>query len=166
MYQLADLTVTYTAKLREQLVRTIGNLKSAIDAASAVETPQATRLPRRAWRVWYLKSPFRDSIRKKHYIFQDWRYQFRFSRVADVRPVISSVLGAATRDTSSTVDFAWHFPGTKEFPATLPDTASLISQGRANYLRKNALWLQETQGGWRQQYAHWNYKQYVPREQR
>ena len=116
--------------------------------------------------MWYLKSPFRDSIRKKHYIFQDWRYQFRFRRVADVRPVISSVLGAATRDTSSTVDFAWHFPGTQEFPATLPDTVSLISQGRANYLRKNALWLQETQGGWRQQYAHWNYKQYVPREQR
>ena len=165
-YELTSLAVTYTARLRPHLVRTIANLKGAVDAASpgAVPLPVPQRLPRRAWRVWYLKSPFRDTIRKKHYVFQDWRYRFTFKSVADARPVMSSVLGAATKETSATVDFAWHFPGTGDFATK--ESEGLIRRGRENYLRKNAAWLQQSQGGWRQQYAHWNFKQYVPMEER
>ena len=167
-YQLTSLSLTYTAKLKDPLIRSIANLKTSIDSLqgrSDVTLPVPVRLPRRAWRVWYLKSPFRDTIRKKHYVFQDWRYKFIFKNVSDVRAVLNAALGSAARETSSTVEFAWHFPGTQQFPGS-ENSQRLIALGRNNFLRKNAAHLQEKQGGWRQQYAHWNFKQYVPSEQR
>merc|ERR1719277_1016034 len=61
--------------------------------------------------MMYLRSPFRCKTLIRHYVFHDWRYQFSFRHVKDVKSAVSTVLGAMTPETSCTCHFSWHFPG-------------------------------------------------------
>jgi len=160
-YRLARLKVVYNARLRGELDMTIDNLKSTLGWLPT-PLPMPERLPRRSWRVWYLKSPFREKIRKKHYVFHDWRYAFTFSDVEDPRPIMSSVLGAMSKETACTVDFAWHYPG--DNPSR--EVSDQIEAGRSNYLAKNRYRQQQATTGWRSMFKHWNLKQYIPDEYR
>lgn len=109
-----------------------------------------------------MKSPFGDKIRKKHYVFHDWRYAFTFDNVEDPRPVMSTVLGAMSKDTACTVDFAWHYPG--DVPVL--DASQKIEEGHSRYVAKNQLRQQQSTTGWRSMFRNWNIKQYVPDEYR
>lgn len=87
-YGLSRFRVTYIARIREELERTISNLRRTLDqspklSSSAVAVPQ--RHQRRAWRVWYNKAPHAIGWSKRHYVFHDWRYSFDFRSVADAR---------------------------------------------------------------------------------
>ena len=112
--------------------------------------------------MWYLKSPFAEKIRKKHYVFHDWRYSFTFSDIEDPRPIMSTILGAMSKDTACTVDFAWHFPG----DTSSPEIVQQIEQGRSAYLTRSQFRQQQSTTNWRSQFRHWNLKQYVPDEYR
>ena len=164
-YQLASLKVVYCSKLRDHLQRTIDNLKGSLEwQAYTLPTPQ--RLPRRAWRVWYLTAPFRNKLRKKHYIFHDWRYSFTFDNVTDPRPIISTALGSMTSDTSCTLNFNWFHPGTQQLSQNKSSIAKQLIQARSKYEAKNKERILQESAGWRQMYRHGNLKQYLPDEAR
>ena len=160
-YQLAKLKVTYNAKLKDHLADTIKNLKTTLSWTN-ISLPEPARLPRRSWRVFYLTAPFVDKIRKKHYIFHDWRYSFTFDNIQDPRPIMSSILGSMSKDTSCVVAFAWHYPG----QAATPDAQDLIQTGYNNYIKRNRMRREQATTGWRSQFRYGNFKQYVPDEYR
>mmetsp|Transcript_25538 Transcript_25538/g.67501 ORF Transcript_25538/g.67501 Transcript_25538/m.67501 type:complete len:176 (+) Transcript_25538:40-567(+) len=109
-YHLATLRFVYTAKLRRELQYTVGNLRRTMEWSDE-SWPLPQRLPRRAFRVTHLKSPFKNKIAQRHYVFHDWRYQFTFRDVKDVQSTVSTVLGSMTPETSCVCHFSWHFPG-------------------------------------------------------
>eukprot|EP00386_Alphamonas_edax_P005664 GDKI01018414.1.p1 GENE.GDKI01018414.1~~GDKI01018414.1.p1 ORF type:complete len:193 (-),score=28.57 GDKI01018414.1:29-607(-) len=128
-YQLSRLKVIYEAKRMEELNTTIQNLKRTLAWApkqfEAGPVPQ--RLPRRAWRTTYLKSPFKWKFAIRHNVFQDYRYAFSFHGVGDVRGTVSCALGSASENTWTTCKFAWHCqgqpPASGSTDLTLPNSA-------------------------------------------
>ena len=75
---------------------------------------------------------------------------------------MSTVLGAMSKDTACTVDFAWHYPG--DVPVL--DASQKIEEGHSRYVAKNQLRQQQSTTGWRSMFRNWNIKQYVPDEYR
>ena len=102
-YNLSKLRVVYTSRLRDDLTKSVHKLRNTIDAAGSSEgmnhcfrlneiisgemlsKPLPSRLPRRAWRVWYNKAPHAIGWSKRHYVFHDWRYAFTFRDVSDTK---------------------------------------------------------------------------------
>lgn len=89
-YILSRLNVQYASKLRYDLTESIERLKKTIDLAGysgsyESKYPTPRRLQRRAWRVFYNKAPHAIGWSKRHYVFHDWRYEFEFRGVSDVR---------------------------------------------------------------------------------
>jgi hypothetical protein len=129
-YTLCRVRVTYIARLREELERTIATLRRTMDwCPTLVSTSQPVpqRRQRRAWRVWYNKAPHAIGWSKRHYVFHDWRYSVNFENITDPRYVkaqrfntlrrrtISTSLGSMTQDTSCVVDFVWYDPGSSQY---------------------------------------------------
>ena len=85
-----------------------------------------------------------------------------FDNVTDVRATVSTILGSMGKETSVNMNFLYFHPGNHSSPTL----ANNLMTGRQRYLAKNRDWLKELQGGWRQQFSHWNMKQYVPHELR
>jgi hypothetical protein len=164
-YNLTQLRVTYNSKLRWDLQATIKNLKNSIEANPKISLPLPQRVGRSAWRVWYLKAPFRNKLRKKHFVFFEYKYAFTWNfndpkkQVTSPQATISTALGSMAGDTLGVFDAEY---------ANTSDSAVLneLREGNKNFFKNNELWLKERQGQWRQQYSHWNYKQYVNRELR
>ena len=80
------------------------------------------RLPRRAWRVTYLKSPFKHKCAVKNYVFHDWRYSFTFENLRDnqtMEQVLSSCLGSMKDDVNCIAEFNWYHAGCGEAAAAL-----------------------------------------------
>merc|ERR1719458_1856577 len=104
------------------------NLRRTLEWSSEEEWPVPQRLPRRAWRVVYLKGPFKGKTSQRHYVFHDWRYQFTFRHVNDVQSAVSTVLGSMTPETSCVCHFSWHFPGAPLYRrfATEEDARQLV----------------------------------------
>ena len=161
-YHLARLKIVYCAKLRDHLEQTMLNLKESLTRELAQQPTAIQRLPRRAWRVWYLKAPFRNKLSKKHYVFHDWRYSFTFDDVNDPKAVVSIVLGSMTSETTCTVDYDWFYSG----EAGISNSTALLLSNKQKWLEKNMFMLMERDGGWRNVYRYGNFKQYVPEEQR
>mmetsp|Transcript_88329 Transcript_88329/g.247088 ORF Transcript_88329/g.247088 Transcript_88329/m.247088 type:complete len:183 (-) Transcript_88329:18-566(-) len=109
-YRLSTLRFVYTSKLRRELQYTMQNLRKSLEW-SPEPWPLPQRLPRRSFRVTYMKGPFKGKIAQRHYVFNDWQYQFTFREVEDVRAAVSTVLGSMTSETSCVCHFSWHFPG-------------------------------------------------------
>eukprot|EP00921_Rhytidocystis_pertsovi_P002369 GHVQ01004056.1.p1 GENE.GHVQ01004056.1~~GHVQ01004056.1.p1 ORF type:complete len:171 (+),score=9.68 GHVQ01004056.1:216-728(+) len=107
-YFLRSINVVYTARLRTELTKTIENLGRTLDWTT-VPYPIPRRLPRRALRITYGKSPYKHRHTIKHYVFQDWRYSFTFYDVKHPRVVVSAILGSMTSDVCCTCHFAWRF---------------------------------------------------------
>eukprot|EP00425_Heterocapsa_triquetra_P011837 CAMPEP_0195147518 /NCGR_PEP_ID=MMETSP0448-20130528/173557_1 /TAXON_ID=66468 /ORGANISM="Heterocapsa triquestra, Strain CCMP 448" /LENGTH=162 /DNA_ID=CAMNT_0040186105 /DNA_START=15 /DNA_END=503 /DNA_ORIENTATION=+ len=117
----------YTSKLRRELQYTVANLRRTLEWSNE-EWPLPARLPRRAFRVIYLKAPFKNKIAQRHYVFHDWRYQFTFRNVTDVQSTVSTVLGSMTPDTSCVCHFSWHFPGAPIYGELLADGSDEAQQ--------------------------------------
>mmetsp|Transcript_75548 Transcript_75548/g.142541 ORF Transcript_75548/g.142541 Transcript_75548/m.142541 type:complete len:172 (-) Transcript_75548:23-538(-) len=109
-YRLATLRFVYTSKLRKELQFTVQNLRRTLEW-SPESWPVPQRLPRRSFRCSYLRGPFKGKTSWRHYVFHDWRYQFTFRNVEDVRAAVSTVLGSMTPETSCVCHFSWHSPG-------------------------------------------------------
>jgi len=102
-YKLSNLRIVYRSKLRDDLQSSITTLKRTLDwiptadgmissfsicipiTGESGEYSMPSRLPRRAWRVWYNKAPHAIGWSKIHYIFHDWGYSFDFKNVKDVK---------------------------------------------------------------------------------
>lgn len=158
-YKLSSLKFIYTSKLRRELQFTVQNLRRTLEW-SAESWPVPQRLPRRAYRITYLKGPFRGKTSQRHYIFHDWRYQFTFRDVNDVRAAVSTVLGSMTPETSCVCHFSWHFPGAPAYAHVLGHEELLrceqdLERGLAAVRRKN-LEEVERQKGWYGHSAYWN----------
>lgn len=158
-YKLASLRFVYTSKLRRELQFSVANLRRSLEWSSE-SWPLPQRLPRRASRVSYLRGPFKGKISTRHYIFHDWRYQFTFNGVQDVRNAVSTVLGGMTPETSCVCHFSWHSPGAPAFTEyATEEEARLCEQdlerGLAAIRQKNS---EETerQKGWYGHSTHWN----------
>ncbi|CAK9028544.1 unnamed protein product [Durusdinium trenchii] len=163
-YGLATLRFVYTSKLRRELQYTIANLRRSLEwSGSDKDWPLPQRLPRRAWRVSYLKRPFRAKISIRHYVFHDFRYQFTFRDVKDVPAAVSTVLGSMTPETSCICHFNWHFEGVpayhiKDEEAQRKERHRRIlelEQGMANVQRKQSD-DEERQKGWYGHSTLWN----------
>ncbi|CAE8602907.1 unnamed protein product [Polarella glacialis] len=157
-YNLATLRFVYTSKLKKELQFTIQNLRRTLEWSNE-SWPVPQRLPRRAWRVSYLKRPFKCKSTVRHYVFHDWRYQFTFRDVQDVQSTVSTVLGSMTPETSCVCNFNWHFPGA-------PAYAQLNAVGEARHRIRDleqglaAVQLKqseevERQKGWYGHSTHW-----------
>eukprot|EP00397_Hematodinium_sp_SG-2012_P061374 GEMP01081192.1.p1 GENE.GEMP01081192.1~~GEMP01081192.1.p1 ORF type:complete len:290 (+),score=56.49 GEMP01081192.1:179-1048(+) len=109
------------------------------------------RLPRRAWRVSYLKSPFKYKKATRHYIFHDWRYEFEFWSPPDPEQVVSRILGSAAPDTSSVVHFSWHYSNGDPLAAA----PMLLEKGRQGVLKQVQL-DEERSKGWYHHTTFWN----------
>ncbi|CAJ1382479.1 unnamed protein product [Effrenium voratum] len=170
-YGLATLRFVYTSKLRKELQYTISNLRHTLQwSQEAWPIPQ--RLPRRAWRVTYLKRPFRVKTTVRHYVFHDFRYQFTFRDVKDVPAAVSTVLGSMTPETSCVCHFNWHYHGAPGYnmlmtgdlqeatSGSIDQTAIRrrileLEQGMANVQRKQS----DDEERWKGWYGHstlWN----------
>ncbi|KAF8820209.1 hypothetical protein IE077_000546 [Cardiosporidium cionae] len=114
-YSLAWLKVVYTARQTSHLHTTVTNLRRILETAS-LPLPVPCRLPRRQWRVTYLKSPFKHKHSIRHYVFNDFRYAFTFYDVKNPQLCMSAVLGALSAQTGCACNFAWRFPGTGNPP--------------------------------------------------
>mmetsp|Transcript_35784 Transcript_35784/g.64927 ORF Transcript_35784/g.64927 Transcript_35784/m.64927 type:complete len:173 (+) Transcript_35784:63-581(+) len=158
-YRLATLRFTYTSKLRRELQYTIQNLRRSLEwSDEAWPVPQ--RLPRRAWRVSYLKRPFKCKTTVRHYVFHDWRYQFTFSDVEDVPSAVSTVLGSMTPETSCVCNFNWHFQGSPAYKQlTSAEEARQrvldLEQGLESVRRQQSMEV-ERQKGWYGHSLHWS----------
>jgi len=172
-YGLATLRFVYTSKLRKELQFSIANLRRTSEWSSEA-WPLPQRLPRRAWRVSYLKRPFRSKITIRHYVFHDFRYQFTFRNVKDVSSTVSTVLGSMTPETSCVCHFNWHYQGTPAYNTVLQTGDTTIDakaraakltesrrrileleQGMANVEKKQS----EDEERWKGWYGHstlWN----------
>eukprot|EP00405_Crypthecodinium_cohnii_P036378 CAMPEP_0206542478 /NCGR_PEP_ID=MMETSP0325_2-20121206/10185_1 /ASSEMBLY_ACC=CAM_ASM_000347 /TAXON_ID=2866 /ORGANISM="Crypthecodinium cohnii, Strain Seligo" /LENGTH=115 /DNA_ID=CAMNT_0054040521 /DNA_START=551 /DNA_END=898 /DNA_ORIENTATION=- len=62
-----------------------------------------------------MKGPFKGKIAQRHYVFHDWRYQFTFRDVKDVKSTVGTVLGSMSPETSCVCHFSWHFPGSEQY---------------------------------------------------
>eukprot|EP00931_Biecheleriopsis_adriatica_P119513 TRINITY_DN9473_c0_g1_i2.p1 TRINITY_DN9473_c0_g1~~TRINITY_DN9473_c0_g1_i2.p1 ORF type:complete len:172 (+),score=19.87 TRINITY_DN9473_c0_g1_i2:129-644(+) len=158
-YSLATLRFTYTSKLRRELQFTIQNLRRTLEWSDG-QWPAPQRLPRRAWRVSYLKRPFKCKTTVRHYVFHDWRYQFTFRDVQDVQSAVSTVLGSMTPETSCVCHFNWHFPGAPAYLqiSSLEEAKRRIidlEQGLESVRRKQSEEV-ERQKGWYGHSMHWN----------
>eukprot|EP00440_Ansanella_granifera_P001762 gb/GFBE01001900.1/.p1 GENE.gb/GFBE01001900.1/~~gb/GFBE01001900.1/.p1 ORF type:complete len:173 (+),score=29.80 gb/GFBE01001900.1/:1-519(+) len=158
-YSLATLRFTYTSKLRRELQFTIGNLRRTLEWSNE-QWPVPQRLPRRAWRVSYLKRPFKCKTTVRHYVFHDWRYQFEFRDVQDVQSAVSTVLGSMTPETSCVCHFNWHFSGSPAYeqltsPEEVRQRVLDLEQGLENVRRKQSAEV-ERQKGWYGHSTHWN----------
>eukprot|EP00929_Paragymnodinium_shiwhaense_P108361 TRINITY_DN74680_c0_g1_i1.p1 TRINITY_DN74680_c0_g1~~TRINITY_DN74680_c0_g1_i1.p1 ORF type:complete len:173 (-),score=32.37 TRINITY_DN74680_c0_g1_i1:110-628(-) len=127
-YRLSQLRFVYTSKLRRELQFSIGNLRRTLEwSEEAWPVPQ--RLPRRAYRISYLKGPFKAKQAIRHYVFHDWQYQFTFRDVKDVRKAVSTVLGSMTPETSCVCHFNWHYPGSPAYMRlTSPEDQQRVEQ--------------------------------------
>lgn len=169
-YRLATLRFVYTSKLRRELQFSISNLRRTLEWSNE-PWPLPQRLPRRAWRVSYLKRPFRAKICVRHYVFHDFRYQFIFRDVEDVSSTVSTVLGSMTPETSCVCHFNWHYEGAEAYnvqlrtgddakdgearAAKLRQRKMELEQGMANVERKQS----EDEERWKGWYGHstlWN----------
>mmetsp|Transcript_54123 Transcript_54123/g.127176 ORF Transcript_54123/g.127176 Transcript_54123/m.127176 type:complete len:185 (+) Transcript_54123:50-604(+) len=142
-YSLATLRFVYTSKLRRELQFSITNLRKTLEWSE--ETwPVPQRLPRRAWRVSYLKLPFRAKINIRHHVFHDYRYQFTFRNVQDVPAAVSTVLGSMTPETHCVCQFNWHYHGAPDYNRFLvTGDESQDAQARAEELRRRILELEQ-----------------------
>ncbi|CAE8725757.1 unnamed protein product [Polarella glacialis] len=141
-YNLATLRFVYTSKLKKELQFTIQNLRRTLEWSNE-SWPVPQRLPRRAWRVSYLKRPFKCKSTVRHYVFHDWRYQFTFRDVQDVQSTVSTVLGSMTPETSCVCNFNWHFPGAPAY-AQLNAVGEVPTGGireATEYRRHPRLWV-------------------------
>lgn len=121
-YFLRSLRVEYISPGREALSGTIENLRRSMrwfpsdasngqgGATPGVPWPVPERLPRREWRVTYLKSPFKFKYAARHFVFRQYRYAFRFVNPASPHLALSAVLGAMRPNVECTCAFEWHFP--------------------------------------------------------
>eukprot|EP00933_Yihiella_yeosuensis_P001153 TRINITY_DN101887_c0_g1_i1.p1 TRINITY_DN101887_c0_g1~~TRINITY_DN101887_c0_g1_i1.p1 ORF type:complete len:201 (-),score=16.18 TRINITY_DN101887_c0_g1_i1:65-580(-) len=158
-YQLNTLRFVYTSKLRRELQYTIHNLRRTLEWSDE-QWPVPTRLPRRAWRVSYLKRPFKCKTTVRHYVFHDWRYQFEFRNVKDVQSAVSTVLGSMTPETSCVCDFNWHFSGSPAYqqlttPEEEKQRALTIERGLAAIRRKQSEDVERSKG-WYGHSTHWS----------
>eukprot|EP00747_Dinoflagellata_sp_TGD_P169252 gnl/TRDRNA2_/TRDRNA2_197765_c0_seq1.p1 gnl/TRDRNA2_/TRDRNA2_197765_c0~~gnl/TRDRNA2_/TRDRNA2_197765_c0_seq1.p1 ORF type:complete len:172 (-),score=28.18 gnl/TRDRNA2_/TRDRNA2_197765_c0_seq1:134-649(-) len=158
-YRLAALRFVYTSSLRHELQYSISNLRRTLEW-SPERWPLPQRLPRRAYRITYLKAPFRGKAAQRHYVFHDWRYQFTFHNVQDIQAAVSTVLGSMTPETSCVCHFSWHFPGAPAYTvhATEADAQQLerdLESGLAAVRRKQE---EETERmkGWYGHSLYWN----------
>merc|ERR1712118_52279 len=120
----------------------MGNLRRSLEW-SGERWPLPQRLPRRAARVSYLRGPFKGKISIRHYIFHDWRYQFTFRGVQDVRAAVSTVLGSMTPETSCVCHFSWHSVGAPSYTTHTTEEEALqieqeLQQGLAAVRRKQS----------------------------
>mmetsp|Transcript_75790 Transcript_75790/g.214273 ORF Transcript_75790/g.214273 Transcript_75790/m.214273 type:complete len:172 (+) Transcript_75790:64-579(+) len=158
-YKLATLRFVYTAKLRRELQYTIQNLRRTLEWSNE-EWPLPQRLPRRAFRISYLKGPFKGKTSFRHYVFHDWRYAFTFRQVQDVPTAVSTVLGSMTPETSCVCHFAWHYPGSMAYTqfASPEDAERLqrdLERGLAAVQRKQSDEVERNKG-WYGHSAYWN----------
>mmetsp|Transcript_22577 Transcript_22577/g.42553 ORF Transcript_22577/g.42553 Transcript_22577/m.42553 type:complete len:182 (-) Transcript_22577:65-610(-) len=142
-YSLATLRFVYTSKLRRELQFSITNLRNTLEWSQEA-WPLPHRLPRRSWRVHYIKRPFRCKIAMRHYVFSDYRYQFTFRDVQDVPSAVSTVLGSMTPETSCVCHFNWHYEGAPDYNRLIQtgDTAQ-DAEARAEELRRRILELEQ-----------------------
>merc|ERR1719382_1963044 len=158
-YNLSMLRFVYTSKLRRELQYTITNLRRTLEW-SPEQWPLPQRLPRRAFRVSYLKGPFKGKTAIRHYVFHDWRYQFTFRDVKDVQSAVSMVLGSMTPETSCVCHFNWHFQGAPLFTQYISGEAAKrceddIRRGIAAVKRKQSEEVERQKGGYAY-LTHWN----------
>mmetsp|Transcript_98453 Transcript_98453/g.195266 ORF Transcript_98453/g.195266 Transcript_98453/m.195266 type:complete len:174 (+) Transcript_98453:70-591(+) len=158
-YRLATLKFVYTSKLRRELQWSVQNLRRTLEWSSD-PWPLPQRLPRRAYRVSYIKAPFKGKEFWRHFVFHDYRYQFTFRHVEDVRSTLSTVLGSMTPETSCVCHFSWHFPGAPLYAYLEADGAALqceqaLERGLMAIRQKNSDDV-ERQKTWLGHSLHWN----------
>mmetsp|Transcript_47155 Transcript_47155/g.102637 ORF Transcript_47155/g.102637 Transcript_47155/m.102637 type:complete len:197 (+) Transcript_47155:25-615(+) len=114
-YSLSRLKVIYISKLRWDLTRTISNLRNTLEwtGRPAEQWPIPRRLPRRQFRMTYLKAPFKHKHAMRHSVFLDHRYAFTFHNPGNIPETMSTVLGSMGPDTSCTCHFTWFHKGSE-----------------------------------------------------
>lgn len=114
--------------------------------------PVIRRLPRRAWRVTYLRGPFKHKKAIRHYVFHDWRYEFEFHNPSNAEETVSRLLGSAAPDTSSVVHFSWHCQSDDSFMIASPQELEAGRQGVLSQVHDET----ERKKGWYRHSLYWN----------
>ncbi|CAD7961609.1 unnamed protein product [Amoebophrya sp. A120] len=135
------------------------------------------RLQRRAWRITYLRAPFRYKTSIRNYVFHDWRYEFSFYHVgkSEIRPVLSACLGSMPEDVNCKVEFVWaggvagtitnaqmSYSTTTRLTAATVDAQNamdsklaLLDRAKENVEEKQRT-QKERDHGWHSQAQHWS----------
>eukprot|EP00392_Amoebophrya_sp_AT5.2_P010433 g10493.t1 len=119
------------------------------------------RLQRRAWRITYLRAPFKYKTSIRNYVFHDYRYQFSFLHVdaeSEMRPLLSACLGSMPEDVNCKVEFVW--AGGEEDPGStcaggVPAKWELLDAAKGEIEQKQRR-QKERDHGWYSQAQHWN----------
>lgn len=116
-YRMHSLKVVFISKLRPNLQQTVCNLQQSLPYVTFPEETEKflyaypKRLQRRAWRVTYLKSPFKYKQAIKNYVFHDWRYQFTFRNLTTegqtAQEVVSACLGSMDENVNCIAEVNW-----------------------------------------------------------
>ncbi|KAF5153071.1 hypothetical protein TpMuguga_03g02250 [Theileria parva strain Muguga] len=112
-YSLRSLSVTLSTPLKYDLKRTLSEIKKAFEITKQQERDvglvEYAYIPRKRWRVTYLKSRFKHRKAIRHYVFEQYNYNITVLNPVHIDALVSSILGSLSPSVHARCTFSWNF---------------------------------------------------------
>ncbi|GFE53025.1 AFG1 family protein, putative [Babesia ovis] len=112
-YRIRSLVVDISGARKHELRDCIEKVQHCVSLARQqgreISSVEYAHIPRKRWRVTYLKSRFKHRKAIRHYVFERYTYRVSFSAPFDVSVALNSVLSSLIGGLRASCTFAWQF---------------------------------------------------------